>query len=267
MRFLLSSSRANSGQHKFTLHDIRIASPCPADWEKMIGDERVRHCSECNLNVYNLSAMTEREIGQLVAAHQDRRLCTRIYRRVDGTILAKNCPWSLRQMARKASRFASAVLTASMGITLAAAKPKPLKASCECRQIEQKGSGIKITVTDPDGAVIPNAEIRLQSNSGTETLAGSAAPSGEWKIGSLAPGEYQVSVKSPGFRTFIGNVRVQNGMHLSLKLKLPIAELTQTVEVQAAPVVVMGTTMGMVEGTHSSIPPISPSGGQRTPMR
>ena len=35
------------------LQDIRIASPCPADWDKMVGDERVRHCSECNFNVYN----------------------------------------------------------------------------------------------------------------------------------------------------------------------------------------------------------------------
>ena len=46
------------------LNNLRIASPCPADWEKMVGDERVRHCAECNLNVYNLSAMTERQVQE-----------------------------------------------------------------------------------------------------------------------------------------------------------------------------------------------------------
>lgn len=49
------------------IQNIRIAAPCPADWNKMIGDERVRHCAECNLNVYNLSAMTEREVQKLIA--------------------------------------------------------------------------------------------------------------------------------------------------------------------------------------------------------
>ena len=48
------------------LSNIRIASPCPADWEKMVGDERVRHCAECNLNVYNLSAMTKRQVQELI---------------------------------------------------------------------------------------------------------------------------------------------------------------------------------------------------------
>ena len=180
MSILWGSSRRTSEGKKFSLADIRIASPCPADWEKMIGDERVRHCSECNLNVYNFSAMTEREINQLIAANQGRRLCSRFYRRSDGMILTQDCPWSLRMVARKASRFASAVLTALMSVTMAGAKTKSPKPTCECRQIQQKDSGIKVTVTDPDGAVIPNAEITLENKPGKETLAGSTGPSGEW---------------------------------------------------------------------------------------
>src|SRR3954467_13496067 len=78
------------------LSHLRIASPCPADWEKMVGDERVRHCAECNLNVYNLSAMTERQVQELIAGSRGKRLCTRIYRRADGTVLTQDCPWSLR---------------------------------------------------------------------------------------------------------------------------------------------------------------------------
>jgi hypothetical protein len=40
------------------INNIRVASPCSADWEQMQGDDRVRHCDACNLNVYNLAAFT-----------------------------------------------------------------------------------------------------------------------------------------------------------------------------------------------------------------
>lgn len=44
------------------LDHLRIAAPCPADWDQMFSfeDERVRFCSQCNLNVYNLSGMSVR---------------------------------------------------------------------------------------------------------------------------------------------------------------------------------------------------------------
>jgi hypothetical protein len=39
------------------LDEIEIATPCPASWEAMTGDDRSRFCGQCRLNVYNLSAM------------------------------------------------------------------------------------------------------------------------------------------------------------------------------------------------------------------
>src|SRR5882724_1820118 len=110
----------------FNIRSIRVASPCPADWSAMAGDDRVRHCSECNLNVYNLSAMTEREVQRLIAQSQGR-VCGRFYRRADGTILTQDCPRGLRAVARRVSRTATAVLTAVMSVSVAFAgtKPKP----------------------------------------------------------------------------------------------------------------------------------------------
>ena len=104
------------------LSNLRIASPCPADWNKMVGDERVRHCSECNLSVYNLSAMTERQVQELIAGSRGNRLCARLYRRADGTVLTQDCPWSFRALTRKVSRVAAAVLTAIIGVTVAMAR-------------------------------------------------------------------------------------------------------------------------------------------------
>jgi hypothetical protein len=101
---------------KFTspLEGVRVAAPCPADWEKMVGDERVRYCGECSLHVYNLSGMTKREAEGLVA-NAEGRLCVRYYRRADGSILTRNCPTGLRAVRQRVSRVAGAALSAALG--------------------------------------------------------------------------------------------------------------------------------------------------------
>jgi len=94
-----------------TLDHVRIAAPCKADWDSMIGNERVRFCGQCNLNVYNLSEMTKSD-AELLVARTEGRLCVRFYRRTDGSILTGNCPEGLRALKRRLSRVASAAGTA-----------------------------------------------------------------------------------------------------------------------------------------------------------
>jgi hypothetical protein len=96
------------------LRHVRIASPCPADWDAMYGDERVRFCSKCELNVYNLSAMTRREAERLIV-NREGRLCVRFYRRSDGTILTRDCPVGLRAIKRKVTRAAVACFSFVFG--------------------------------------------------------------------------------------------------------------------------------------------------------
>src|SRR5882672_2587042 len=92
-----------------------IASPCPASWDRMKGDGRSRHCDQCNLNVYNFSEMTEREIKRLLA-DSNGRVCGRLYRRSDGTILTRDCPVGFRAVVRRVSRVAGAALSAAMSV-------------------------------------------------------------------------------------------------------------------------------------------------------
>lgn len=78
---------------------VRVASPCPIKWETMAGDDRVRHCSQCNLHVFNLSAMTRDEAETLIQA-KDGQLCARYYQRADGAVMTQDCPeqrWLLRR--------------------------------------------------------------------------------------------------------------------------------------------------------------------------
>lgn len=90
------------------LANVSVAAPCPADWEQMVGNEQVRFCSQCNLNVYNLSGMKRTDAERLIAQNEGR-LCVRYYRRADGTILTKNCPIGLRALHQRLRRTASGV--------------------------------------------------------------------------------------------------------------------------------------------------------------
>ncbi len=98
--FLSRTAKSKKSAQSITLENIRIASPCTASWEKMAGDERARHCAECHLNVYNISAMTRREAEQLITSHEGR-LCLRFYRRNDGTVLTQDCPRGLRAVVKR----------------------------------------------------------------------------------------------------------------------------------------------------------------------
>ncbi len=83
------------------LNNLKVASPCSMSWHKMQGDDRVRFCGQCILNVYNLSGMKRREAESLLREHEGR-LCVRYFQRADGTVMTKDCPVGLR-LARKAA--------------------------------------------------------------------------------------------------------------------------------------------------------------------
>ena len=78
------------------LEDLRIATPCNADWDDMRGDERVRFCGKCEKNVYNLSAMSRADAEELVR-EREGKLCVRFYQRADGTVLSGDCPVAVRK--------------------------------------------------------------------------------------------------------------------------------------------------------------------------
>jgi hypothetical protein len=93
------------------LDNIRIASPCNADWDQMIGNDRARFCGQCNLNVYNLSSMMKVE-AELLIGRTEGRLCVRYFRRADGSVMTQDCPVGLRAIRRRMSYVARAVSSA-----------------------------------------------------------------------------------------------------------------------------------------------------------
>jgi len=89
------------------LDNIRVASPCSADWDEMYGDDRKRFCGDCKLNVYNLSGMTRDEAEALVI-NAEGRLCVRYYKRADGSIITQDCPVGWAKVKQRARLYATA---------------------------------------------------------------------------------------------------------------------------------------------------------------
>jgi hypothetical protein len=96
-----------------SLNDVKVAAPCTVAWDEMIGDDQVRFCGQCKLNVYNLSGMSRDEAESLIA-RTEGRLCIRFYRRTDGRILTRNCPVGLRAIKARISRVTRATVSAAL---------------------------------------------------------------------------------------------------------------------------------------------------------
>jgi hypothetical protein len=81
---------------------IEISSPCTIPWDEMRaagGDGRVRFCGQCRQNVYNVEAMSRGEARRLIGAREGR-VCVRILRRPDGTVVTADC-WARLRAARR----------------------------------------------------------------------------------------------------------------------------------------------------------------------
>ena len=93
--------------------DLRISSPCPMKWNDLTGNDRIRYCGQCKLNVYNLAEMPDAEVDALVRKTEGR-LCVRLFLRGDRTATLRDCPTALKQ--RLMRRFATVGVVFFLGV-------------------------------------------------------------------------------------------------------------------------------------------------------
>ena len=74
---------------------IEIPLPCHVPWADMTGDDRVRFCGDCRQSVYNVAMFTRAEATRLLN-DSSGRVCLRIFRRPDGTVVTDDCRARLR---------------------------------------------------------------------------------------------------------------------------------------------------------------------------
>jgi carboxypeptidase family protein len=262
--------RRKSRPDTIHLGNLQIASPCPADWNKMVGDERVRHCAECNLNVYNLAAMTERQVQELIAGSRGKRLCTRFYRRADGTILTQDCPWSLRALRRQASRIAGAIVSAILSINVALGKNNSQQSPSQAATNHQAKAGVWIMVLDQQGALVPGAEVRLIDSSGNQVRAKTSG-SDPLFFPPLPSGNYLLVIDAPGFYKFSQQVVLKHDKLEDLKATLTVSEASMGILIETdAPLVQTEATVSTTFERRMLDVPFSSSGtgrGGPSPLR
>lgn len=204
------------------LSDVRVASPCSVDWGQMVGDDRIRFCGQCNLNVYNFSAMASAEIEYLLA-NRDGRLCARFYRRADGTMLTEDCPAGLKVKTRRVSTLAGAALSAAMGLSFAAAQKIPLADQRSLVQIDNAKYAVGIHVADPSSAAIGRAHVTLRDKTGEESAAGLTDEQGQVRLSGLYRGRYELEVYAPGFHPWKATLELPPGPGIELDVTLEMA--------------------------------------------
>ncbi|MFZ0816454.1 MAG: carboxypeptidase-like regulatory domain-containing protein [Candidatus Sulfotelmatobacter sp.] len=93
--------------------------------------------------------------------------------------------------------------------------------------------GISGTVTDPTGAIVPNAKVNLKSNTTGETQTTVTTSTGLFNFPLLKPGSYSVTISQTGFRSIDETVEVQLGQVITANLKLLVGNASETVEVSS----------------------------------
>lgn len=89
-------------------------------------------------------------------------------------------------------------------------------------------------VTDPNGAAVPGAEIRVRNEATGEVRTAKSGPDGLYVVSQLQPGTYEVSAEMQGFRKSVQTgavLRVNQTLEVNIGLQL--GEVAQTIEVAA----------------------------------
>lgn len=190
MTFLAPATDQKPSRRSLSVLDtVQIARPCPADWSAMrpvpgAAFERVRHCDDCRLRVYNLSAMKRADAEALILAGEGR-MCVRLYRREDGTVLTADCSYFRRiadksaQSARRVAWLAACGVAAALGSAVWAGR---MLGDGGARQTSMMQSGMeRLAQIRPFGRVLSWA------NPNTIRMGKVAPPQGQWIAGGAPP--------------------------------------------------------------------------------
>ena len=190
--------------------DLRIASPCSANWDLMVGNDRVRYCADCKLNVYNFSVMSQSEIDFLVRNKQGR-LCARFFQRRDGRVLTQDCPVGFHSRIKRISKIAGTALFAAMNFTPAIAQNGSQPAFQEAAQTELRNSSIQLHVTDQNGVGISKADVSLINSRTQEKFTGATNENGVLLLSLLPAGLYELAINPPGFHAINRTISLKSG--------------------------------------------------------
>lgn len=122
-------------------------------------------------------------------------------------------------------------------------------------------------VSDPTGAYIPGARVRLYNENGALVSETTTDSVGDYQFDSVPAGRYRLTIDSPGFKSAeFRNVSISPGADATRDVRLEVGNVSETVVVESAPVALetaAGTVGGIGAGRGrnqvSTLPMLKPS--------
>lgn len=122
--------------------------------------------------------------------------------------------------------------------------------SAAMSQAQSNAADLQGTVRDPKGAVVPGAAVTARNTATNGSRDATTNDDGFYKIVSLSPGEYEVTVKAPNYKTaVVQSVKVTVGQTANQDIPLEVGDLTATVTVTAVSPNIVETTATSVSAT------------------
>ncbi|MBA3257359.1 MAG: TonB-dependent receptor [Pyrinomonadaceae bacterium] len=104
-------------------------------------------------------------------------------------------------------------------------------------------------ITDPAGASLPNASVRVKNKATTVASSSATDDSGYYNFASLPVGAYTLEVELPGFKKAVHeNVNLEVGQKARVDFSLEVGAVTETVSISAAP-----PTLSIQEATPGGV--------------
>jgi Carboxypeptidase regulatory-like domain len=119
---------------------------------------------------------------------------------------------------------------------------------------------IQGTITDPTGAVVPNAKVTITNKATGDSTNVTTNSSGLYTSGGLFPAEYVVRVEATGFQTQVQTINVQIVQTASGNFKLEIGSGSTVVEVQGSANTLeteQATVQGVISGEQIDNLPVN----------
>ena len=109
---------------------------------------------------------------------------------------------------------------------------------------------VDVTVVDPSGAVVPDAQLSLQDLSTNQTRQGTTQSAGTFSFINLDVGQYKLSVTKSGFQPQeFSPITVSSTKATAVNVKLQVGQATQTVQVEGGAAPVLETTTNNIGTT------------------
>ena len=109
------------------------------------------------------------------------------------------------------------------------------------------------TVLDTSGAAVAQASVTAVNEATSETFTTTTNPSGEFHLGNLPAGKYDLAATANGFSKFVlKGLAVELNQHATAKMVLPVASTSTQVEVSALAGATIDTTTAQLGVTFES---------------